>query len=78
VATKAFSLTDYSVAVLPRGLEPILEQPLKLSKMLAINASKHFHVLQWQLERSGFESKVSGRVRQHEPKVDMDKVSFSI
>ena len=57
-----FPLTDYPITVLPRSLEPILEQPLKLSKVFAINTSEHLYVLQWEFKRSGFESKVPGRV----------------
>ena len=57
-----FPLTDYPITVLPRSLEPILEQPLELSKVFAIDTSKHLHVLQREFKRSRFESKVSGRV----------------
>jgi len=53
---------NYSITVLSRGLEPILEQPLELSIMLAVDTSEYLHILQGEFERSGFESKVSGGV----------------
>jgi len=59
---KFFPLTNYSITVFPRGLEPILEQPLEFSIMLAVDTSEYLHILQREFERSGFESKVSGGV----------------
>jgi len=56
------SLTNYSIAMLPRSLEPIFEKPLKLSVVFAIDTSEYLHVLQREFERSGFEPKVPGRV----------------
>ena len=62
----------------PRSLEPILEQLLELSIMLAVDTSEYLHIFQRQFKRSRFEPKVPRRVRQHETKVDMDEVTFSI
>ena len=57
-----FLLTNYPIAVLPRSLKPILEQPLKLSKVFAIDTSEHLHILKREFKRSGFETKVPWRV----------------
>ena len=39
---------------------------------------EHLDILQWKLEWCGLKANIARRVRQHEPKVDVDEVALAI
>lgn len=70
--------TDDPVTVLPRSIEPFLEQPLELLERLAVNTSQNLDVLERQLEWRCLKADVSGRVGKHEAKVDVDQMAVTV
>ena len=73
-----FHHRDNSVAVFSRGLKSLMEQFTEFPQRLAIRSAQHLDVLQRQLERRGLEPDIPRRVRQHEPKVNMDQVTVAV
>ena len=71
-------LTNYPITMLPRRLEPFLEQLLKLPKRRRLDPSQHFNILQREFERGGLESDISRRVGKHETKIDVDEMSVAV
>ena len=70
--------TNDAVAVLPRGLKALFEEPPELLEGCPFEAAEHLDVLERELERRGLEADIPRRVRQHEAKVDVDQVPIAV
>lgn len=64
--------------MLPCRLEALSKQPPELLVRLALDPTEDLDVLEWELERRGLEADVAGRVREHEPEVNVDQMTVAV
>ena len=59
-------------------LEGLLAQPFEVVPLRRPYPAKNFHILMSEFEWSSFKSNIPGRVREHEAKIDVNEVAFTV
>jgi hypothetical protein len=61
----------------PGSFEAFPEKLFELKKYFAVSASKDFHIFKGKFERGRFQSDVPWRITEHEPKINVNNMTWS-